>query len=156
MLLFNALFMPHLMYGIEIWGSTTAHLLNPLVKLQKKAIRFVGNKKHNAHTSDLFNKHNVLQLSQLYTLQINKLMFKAFHGILPPNLQTLYKPNQTTRTTRQTNLNLTVLRKKTKLYNNKPSVCGPYFWNNVNNNTRMTKTIKAFNSRLKKTLLTQQ
>ena len=152
-LLYNTLILPHIFYGIELWGSASACLLNPLEKLQKKAVRFIDNKKHNSHTQEIFTKHRLLQLNKLYTLQLNVLMFKAFNNLLPSKIQSHYKRNQAIRCTRQTNLNLTVTRKGSKLFNKRPSIAGPYLWNSTNNSIKNSQTISSFKFKLKKNLI---
>ena len=52
-LIYNALFLSHLNYGITAWGF---HSCSRLLKLQKKAVRLISKRKYNAHTSPIFKK----------------------------------------------------------------------------------------------------
>jgi hypothetical protein len=50
---YYSLFHSNLIYCIQIWSCTSQMLINPLIVLQKKAVRLISNSKYNAH-SDLF------------------------------------------------------------------------------------------------------
>jgi hypothetical protein len=79
LLLYKSLILPHLQYGILLWG----HSCEKMVKLQKKAIRIICNLKYNAHTSAFFKKHNILKLKDLYHLNLLKFYFKYRHNNVP-------------------------------------------------------------------------
>ena len=49
-MIYNSLIYPHLLYGIPIWGNADNTHLNPLLILQKKAVRLIVNKDKNIHT----------------------------------------------------------------------------------------------------------
>ena len=48
--MYNTLIYPHLLYGIPIWGNADNIHLNPLLTLQKKAVRLIVNKHKSIHT----------------------------------------------------------------------------------------------------------
>ena len=50
-MLYNTLILPHLTYGIMVWG----YQRNRLNKIQKKAIRIITSKKYNSHTEPFLN-----------------------------------------------------------------------------------------------------
>ena len=49
-MIYYGLIYPHLLYGIPIWGNADNIHINPLLILQKKAIRLIMNKHRNIHT----------------------------------------------------------------------------------------------------------
>ena len=53
-ILYNSLMLPHLNYGIALWGFKCERIL----KLQKKAARILSASKYNAHTEPLFKNLN--------------------------------------------------------------------------------------------------
>ena len=112
LLLYNALILPHLNYGRELWAGTTQNLLNPLRVLQKRAVRFIENAGYRFHTSHLYKTHNILKLEDLYQYHILILMYKAFHSKLPVSIQKRYCRPQSGRVTRQSTWNLKVLKFK--------------------------------------------
>ena len=56
-LMYNSLILPHINYGITLWG----HKSSRLVKLQKKAIRVLSKSKYNAHTEPILKKESLLR-----------------------------------------------------------------------------------------------
>ena len=50
--LYKSLVMPHLLYGIHLWGSK----YKKLEKLQKRAIRIIKGASYNAHTEPIFKE----------------------------------------------------------------------------------------------------
>jgi hypothetical protein len=48
--LYFAIVHSHLIYGIHIWSSAPTYVINPLVKLQKKAMRIISGAPYNGHT----------------------------------------------------------------------------------------------------------
>ena len=70
--LYNTLILPHLYYGLLLWG----HDSTILYKLQKRAIRTITCSKYNAHTDPLHKTLNILKLPDMYDLQFYKLYYK--------------------------------------------------------------------------------
>ncbi|XP_049796134.1 uncharacterized protein LOC126212772 [Schistocerca nitens] len=55
-------------YGIEIWGHSTE--ASKIFKLQKRAIRIIGNKRTRDSCKPLFEKYNILTFYSLYVYKI--------------------------------------------------------------------------------------
>ena len=78
-LLYNSLVLPHLQYGILIWGFKPGRLS----KLQKRAMRIITNSKYNAHTEPIFRRLNLLKLDDLFRCSALRFAFKLFNDVLP-------------------------------------------------------------------------
>ena len=74
---------PHLTYGILVWGSNTSYLF----KLQKKAIRTITKSKYNEHTEPLFKMLNLLKIQDLFKLTVLKFYYNKCHTLLPAYFQ---------------------------------------------------------------------
>ena len=82
-MLYNTLILPHITYGIMVWG----YQRNRLNKIQKKAIRIITSNRYNSHTEPLFKQLNMLKLEDLLKLQQLKFYFKFNESSLPVYLQ---------------------------------------------------------------------
>ena len=60
-ILYNSLMLPHLNYGITLWGFKCERIL----KLQKKAARILSASKYNAHTEPLFKNLKLLKIEHI-------------------------------------------------------------------------------------------
>ena len=60
--LYYAFIHPYFSYCLDVWGSTYSTHLDPLVKLQKRAVRIVVGAPYKAHTLDIFRRLNIVQL----------------------------------------------------------------------------------------------
>ena len=58
-----------LTYGIIVWGNTYSSNLQPLIILQKKAIRIITFSDFRAHTSPIFKQLSLLKLCDVVELQ---------------------------------------------------------------------------------------
>ena len=95
-------------------------------------------------------KSKIPKFQDQYTISTALLMFKAFHERLPPNIQSSFSRVGQLRQTRQSVWNLSVEQRKTKIYNAKPSISGPYIWNNLPSNLKECGTFLSFKKNLKK------
>lgn len=77
--IYNALILPHLNYGLIIWGKECGKLL----KLQKRAVRIITSSKYNAHSSPLFRKLELLKVHDLCELQNYIFCYKFGNDLLP-------------------------------------------------------------------------
>ena len=74
--LYYALVYPFLTYCIVAWGNTYQTSLQPLLLLQKKAIRIITFSSFYKHTSPLFKDLNVIKLFDEVTVHIAVFMYK--------------------------------------------------------------------------------
>jgi len=79
LLIYNALIMPHLLYGVSVWGQKSSHVS----KLQKKLIRIIAKSKYNAHTSPIFKQLCVLKFVDIVKIQDWKFYYKLKHHLAP-------------------------------------------------------------------------
>ena len=74
-ILYNSLMLPHLNYGITLWGFTCERIL----KLQKAA-RILNASKYIAHTQPLFKNLKLLKIEHILKLHGLKLYYKFIHN----------------------------------------------------------------------------
>ena len=84
---------PHLSFCIEVWGSASNYILEPLFKLQKKAIRIITSSPFKAHTGPLFEMLRLLKLCDIYKYHLNIFMFKIFRRISPSVVMSMFVLN---------------------------------------------------------------
>ena len=87
---YYAIIYPFLLYGIIVWGSASNILLNPLHQLQKKFVRLATfNDSYPiipgplVHTPPLFRKLCILNIYDIYKLQLGKLVYESSNNIGP-------------------------------------------------------------------------
>ena len=81
--LYNSFIHPLFMYCICVWGNAPRSHLDPLLKLQKRAVRIIYGAKYREHTSPLFQNLKIMNLYNIYIYNILLIMFKHHHGKLP-------------------------------------------------------------------------
>ena len=77
--IYNSLILPHLHYGILIWGFSNRRVF----KLQKRAVRLICGAKYNAHTDRLFKNLRFLKIQDIFILQCTKFYYKFTRNQLP-------------------------------------------------------------------------
>ena len=78
-IIYNALVLQHLNYGILAWG----HLAKRLNLMQKRAVRILTASKYNSHTEPLFKQTNILKVTDICTLNEIKFYNKLINKQLP-------------------------------------------------------------------------
>ena len=81
--LYYSFIYPYMQYGVLAWGYTYKSYLDPLIKMQKRAVRLIALAARNDHTGPIFRKLNMLNLSNIYVLNVMMFMYKNHHGLLP-------------------------------------------------------------------------
>ena len=89
--LYNTLVLPYLSYCIEVWGNSFDIYMNPLYRLQKKAITFITHSVYNASTFNLFKQLSILNLQKLYVYKIYIFMYWFNTHNLPLSLMHMFK-----------------------------------------------------------------
>ena len=81
-----------LTYGIIVWGNTYSSNLQPLIILQKKAIRIITFSDFRAHTSPSFKQLSLLKLCDVVELQTALFMYQYNKGIFPDLFTDFFTP----------------------------------------------------------------
>ena len=116
--LYNCLVLPYLNYSILTWGGSLSQC-NKLLTLQKRAVRIISNAGFREHTAPLFFNLKILQIIDLYHLNLGKVMYKFMTNALPSCFSSFFTltskvHSYNTRSTAKTNL--FVSRQRTSLY----------------------------------------
>ena len=82
-IIYNTLFLPHLNYGILLWGSE----IESIHKLQKRVLRIISGSNFNAHTESICREEQILKVNEIYKLAIYKFYFKLINNELPHYFQ---------------------------------------------------------------------
>ena len=85
---YNAIIYPFLLYGIEVWGNTNITLFDSIHILQKKFVRMATFKDGYppipgplTHTPPLIHKLRLLNIFDIFKLQLGKLVYGSTNGI---------------------------------------------------------------------------
>ena len=95
LLLYNALILPYFTYCLVIWGSNYESTLQPVILLQKRAIRLISGVGRIAHTTPLFREMKVLKVVDLLRYQLLLILHDFLLGQLPQPIATrfsIYQP----------------------------------------------------------------
>ena len=57
--------------------------IDPLLKIQKKALRLITHSHRLAHTESLFKELNIITIEKLYVFSVQLFMFKLSNAVLP-------------------------------------------------------------------------
>ena len=81
---------PYLFYCVSVWASTYPPNLRRLIILQKLVIRIMSRSAFDAHTDPLFKNLKILNLENIYKLQIGKFMYQYRSGLLPYSFNNMF------------------------------------------------------------------
>ena len=77
----------HINYCILIWGSAEDSIIEPLFKLQKKAIRIITKSRFLEHTAPLFKSLSLLTVHKMYDLNCTLFIYKCLNCNYFPELK---------------------------------------------------------------------
>jgi len=89
LMLYDALMLSHLSYCNIIWANTCKTYLKPLNKLQKQCIRACLSPKTRSDSASLFTISNKLKCTDIYKLQLAKIVY-AYKFLNSPNSLPIY------------------------------------------------------------------
>ena len=75
--LYNALFLSFLQYGLIVWGQTDASYIDPIFKLQKKAVRAISFQSRTSPSLPILNDFKLVNLSELFELRLLTFVFDS-------------------------------------------------------------------------------
>ena len=82
-MIFSSLIQSQLGFCISIWGGASKTVIEPLVKIQKRAIRLVNESHFSKHCDPMFASLGCLKFPDMYRLSCARLAVKYFHDSLP-------------------------------------------------------------------------
>ena len=154
-IIYNSLFLPHIMYGNIIWGNIYKSNLTNLILTQKKIIRIINKTKYfREHTNLLFERNNILKLNSL--IKYNTLIYMHDHhnNNLPQNIYNIHKKheNKNKNKLRKSPIYKIPYTKKSQLINSILTM-GPKLWNNLNGDIQIIKNKNSYNKKIKNQLI---
>ena len=146
-MLYFTIIHPYILYCLPIYGATYDIHIQPLVLLQKKAIRIISGAGILDHSTPLFYKNKILKIGDLYKHSVACYVFKN-PGILDRFQQShsyntryrnvLVPPRERLRSTEQS-----VIYNAVKI------------WNEVPENIKLSLSLQSFKYKYKEFLLSQ-
>jgi hypothetical protein len=151
--LYCTLILPYLNYGILAWGNANKLYLDKIFKLQKRASRIITNNDYRSHSAPFFQKLNILNVNDMYKLELCTFMFKHFNNQLPETFTSYFLKQSKLHnySTRTDIYNVNKIRTNFAYKTVKHS--GPPTWNSLHVTTKKSKSIKQFRSQLKESLI---
>ena len=152
--LYYSFIYPYFNYCIAVWGNTYSTHLDPLVKLQKRAIRLIASLPKRSHTETLFTQYRLLPLAKIYIYSVQLFMYKFHHNKLPAIFSSFYLRNKmvSNRNTRQSNL-FHVPHQKPDLKSRSVRCTGVTIYNQLFTKLKLDVSIVTYKKYLKSYLL---
>ena len=88
-----SLFFPYLIYCNEVLYNASAVHLDPIIKIQKRAIRTITFSSYLSPSEPIFQSLNILNFRKLVIQRVSLLMFKISKCHVPKPLHALFRTN---------------------------------------------------------------
>ena len=154
-MLYKALVMPYLTYGIHTWGTASPSILKRTNVLQKKAIRIISNVSYNSHTEPLFKSNGLLTIKNMHEFNVALFMYDYVHNELPISFNGMFTTTGDKRdnyTTRQSS-NMDIPKYKINFITKFPLINFPTIWNKWTKKIDSSLPKHIFKSSLKDKIL---
>ena len=152
-MIYNSLIFPYLTYATPLWGNACDTTINPILILQKKAVKAITFNDTRTHSSPLFKLLNILTIHDIYKVEtlkfvhdcLNKQNACQFHNYFTYPVNNYY-----TISSSQCKLFIPMVRTltyglKSLKYN------GAVLWNDLPLKVRLVTSRKSFAKTLKNT-----
>jgi hypothetical protein len=152
--LYCTLILPFLNYCNETWGNNYYVKLQPLVTIQKKAMRIIEKTEYRAHTTPIFLKYKTLKLVDLIKFNSLCFMFKVHINAVPNSLAKYFcRINKLhDHGTRHCNdLQIQFCRSKQKSF--AMSIVGPKMWLQLRQFLKSLPNVYTFKKHYKNSLI---
>ena len=143
--LYYSLVFPYLIYCNEVWGNASAVHLEPIIKIQKRAIRTITFSSYLSPSEPIFQSLNILNLKKLVIQRVSLLMFKISKCDVPKPLHSLFRINNSYhnyQTRRSESIHVPIGR--TEAINKTFSYFGAHIWNHISNNISTNVSYSSF------------
>lgn len=157
LMLYNTLVLPYLSYCNLIWACTSTNTLNPLIVLQKRAVRTIARTGSRAHTSPLFKNLYLLKLKDICYFQTILFMFKFLQSRLPPKFNNYFTfvSSVHSYSTRSSSAAFTIPFCHTSIRQTCIRYQGPLAWNKLPSDIKLSHSVSKFKDILKLYIIAQ-
>ena len=132
--IYNSLVAPYLRYGLIAWGQANKTLLNKLLILQKRALRFIFFSDRREHAIPLFLSAKILPVQFMYFYQIACMMHDVSNNVVPLNIKNLFQLTSSVHrynTRSSTSQNYYLKRSNLEIQRKSFSRIGAKLWNEI-------------------------
>ena len=152
--IYNSLIASHLIYGLEVWGASTAKNMKRIIGIQKKAVRTITKSHFLAHSEPRMKSLKILKVDDQHRFQCLSLTYDMIKGTSPNiyNLQHCLLADTSAHDLRSAsaqpeNLKLPPLSS----FWNKRSFpfLAPSYWNAIPNSIKQSRSKKIFKREIK-------
>jgi hypothetical protein len=152
--IYCSLVQSYLTYGILAWGNSHNIYLDNLLKLQKRAVRYITMSHYRAHSNPLFKELKLLNIYDLYKFYLGIFMFKYSLDDLPRIFRHYFITRQDiqNRLTRNSS-NYHLPRNKTTFSSKGIRSTGPHLWNGMSPEIKKANNLQIFKLSLKNNML---
>jgi len=140
---FNYYIKPHLTYCSSVWGHTTKQNLSKINKIKKQAARLILDKNYLTPSIDMFNELQWQHYAEDVKYQQALVVFKSLNNQAPSYMKNMF---QYVKDTGRVNLRSVTDNKLfvPRAHQKTIRSSGPRIWNNLKNEIRSAKSVKAF------------
>lgn len=149
-LFFNAYVLPHIDYCCTVWGDTSNHLNDSMVKLQKRAARIILDKGIDTPSADMFTELKWMKFPDRVNYQKALMMYKILNNLTPSYLKGLCTLTSEIhlRSLRSTTENLLYVPKPNiELFRNSFAYSGSKIWNAIPEQVKQSTTVVQFKAK---------
>jgi len=149
-MLYNAFILPHMTYGLEVWGAANKTNLNSVLILQKRIARVLAFKDYRHPSAPLFLELKLLDIYKQYRYMICVFMHDLINNNLPHRFTDYFSfINHPYETRTKSKCNINVTKFQTNVGKQSISYSGPDLWNQLPISLRQNKKRKSFCNALK-------
>ena len=91
--LYNSLFVSFLSYGIVVWGQTFPSYIEPIFKLQKRAVRTISHLPVYSRSTPIFMNLQLLRVTEIFEMKLLTFVYDSVNRISPSCFHNLFKMN---------------------------------------------------------------
>ena len=148
-LLYFSLVVPYMSYCVEVWGNVYKTNIDPIIKLQKKAIRIINKASYLESTNPLFIKSSTLKFVDIVYSKTLEIVFRAKSRSLPACIQRLFKLREGRYNLRGFCMFKTDEKARINLKARCVSILGIKLWNSLNDGLKLCTSQETFKKALK-------
>ena len=149
-LFFNSYILPHLDYCCTVWGNCSQHLLQEMMKFQKRAARVILDKDYDTPSTELFRLLGWMKFDERVKFKKALLVYKSLNNKCPEYMSNMFQTPQNihSMTLRSESVNTLMVPKPNYEFSRKSfSYSGAKLWNSLPLEIQSSETILQFKSK---------